>query len=262
MLHILLALSLSIADLPQNPVPVDAQHVKAAVADLEKAFKDGQSADRIRAIHEHDQLLDPQVIHAISRGFQDRDVEVQRATIEALRFMNHPEALKELESVAQKDEPLRKDAELYAELLKAIGQHGNPSSIPILKDCLWSVRDREVIRARLFGLAHIRTEASIDAVITMMRAGGRMVMAPFMEDIRLALAMLTGVDQGRSQDLWDAWWNDNRAKFKVDPKPPVLAKPLQKSWDAYWDVDQHAKRPVRTRDEPDKGGAANKNAKQ
>ena len=151
MLHILWALSLSIVALAQTPAPLDAQRVKSAVADLEKAFKDGQSADRIRAIHEHEQLLDPQVIHAISRGFQDRDVEVQRATIEALRFMSHPEALKELESVAQKEEPLRKDPELYAQLLKAIGQHGNPSSIPILKDSLWSVRDREVIRARLFG---------------------------------------------------------------------------------------------------------------
>jgi hypothetical protein len=258
MLQLLFVLSLSVAAVPQTPAPSEAQRVKAAVADLEKAFKDGQSADRIRAIREHDQILDPQVIHEISRGFQDRDVEVQRATIEALRFMNHPEALKELEGAAQKEEPLRKDPELYAALLKAIGQHGNPSSIPILKDCLWAVRDREVIRARLFGLAHIRTEASIDAVITMMRAGGRMVMAPFMEDIRLALVMLTGVDQGRSQDLWDAWWNDNRTKFKVDPKPPVIAKPLQKAWDNYWGVENHEKHPVRTRDEPQKGNDGDK----
>jgi HEAT repeats len=258
MLQILLALSLSVAALPQSQTPSDAQRAKAAVAELEKAYKDGQSADRIKAIREHDQILDPQVIHQISRGLQDRDVEVQRAAIEALRFMNHPDALKDLENAAQKEEPMRRDSEIYAELLKAIGQHGNPSSIPILKDCLWSVRDREVIRARLFGLAQIRTEASIDALITLMRAGGRMVIAPFMEDFRLALAMLTGVDQGRSQDLWDAWWNDNRTKFKVDPKPPVLPKPLQKVWDNYWGVEHTGKRNVRTRDEPDKGSGNDK----
>jgi hypothetical protein len=258
MLQLLCALVLSIPVDFQNPVPPDAQRVKAAVAELEKAFKDGQSADRSKAIQNNRQVVDADVVRWIARGLSDRDTAVELAAIEALRFMNHPEALKELQSVAQRDGPMRKEPELYAALLKAIGQHGSASSIALLKDDIWSVPDYSVIQARIMSLGRIRTLAAADALIGMMRTGGPLKIQPFMEEFRIALAMLTGVDQGRSQDLWMRWWNDNHDKLKVDAKPPVLDKPLQKRWDAYWNADaredRQQKRNETGKDGSEKGG--------
>jgi hypothetical protein len=241
------------ASIAQKPAPPDPQRVKAAVAELEKAFKEGQSAERIRAIEDGERTIDAQVIRWIAHGLADRDVEVQRAAIEALRFMDHPDALKDLETAALHDESLRKDPEIYAALLKAIGQHASPSSLPIFKESLWTVQDRAVIRARVLGIGQIRTEAAVEALIGLMRSGGKGVIQPFMEDFRLALAELTGVDQGRSQDLWYTWWNENHAKLKVDAKPPVLAKPLQRTWDSYWSRDVKDEPNTKHKsDEPDK----------
>jgi len=257
MLQLLLATMLT-CSAPHETPPQDPQRVKAAVAELEKAFKEGRSAERIKAIHDGEPVVDAQVIRWIAHGLQDHDAEVERAAIEALRFIDHPDALKELQSSAQRDESLRKDPELYAALLKAIGQHASPSSIPLLKEGLWSVQDRSVIQARILGLGQIRTEAAAEALIGLMRTGGRAVIQPFMEDFRLALAVLTGVDQGRSQDLWTTWWNENRAKLKIDPRPPTIAKPLQRAWDSYWRASDRAaeksKHPDRKSDGSDKSG--------
>jgi hypothetical protein len=259
MLQLLCALALSMATLPQSPTPADPQRVKAAVAELEKAFKDGQSADRVKAIQQGQRVVDADVIHGIARGLGDRDAGVQLCAIEALGQMDHPDALKDLQAEAQRDGSMRKDPKLYAALLKAIGRHASPSSIPLFKEGLWTVQDRAVIQARVLGLGQIRTLAAVEALIGLMRSGGKGVIQPFMEDFRLALAELTGVDQGRSQDLWYAWWNENHTKLKIDPKPPVLEKPLQKRWDAYWGREMGAEhKPARRekgKDDPDKGGS-------
>jgi HEAT repeat protein len=239
MLFFACALVLSIASTPQAGTPPDTQRVKAAVVELEKAFKEGQPSERTKAIQNNQKVVDAEVIHWIARGLQDRDVEVQDAAIEALRHMDHPDALKELQAAAQRDGPMRKDPKLYAALLKAIGQHGSPTSIPLFKEGLWAVQDRAVIQARVLGLGRIRTTAAVEALIGLMRTAGKGVIQPFMEDFRLALAELTGVDQGRSQELWFKWWNENHGKIKVDAEPPELEKPLQKRWDSYWGTEPH-----------------------
>lgn len=257
-LLLLLALLLIVPGLARAQTPPDAQRTKSAVADLEKAFKNGDAADRIKAIQNNAQVVDADVIRWIARGLADRDAGVQRAAITALRWMNHPDALKDLESAAQRDMPLRKDPELFAALLKGIGQHGSASSIGILKDDIWSVQDYGVIQARILGLGRIRTVAATEALIGMMRTGGPQKIQPFMEDFRIALTMLTGVDQGRSQDLWMRWWNENHDKLKIAGKPPVLDKPLQRRWDAYWGTeagdDRARKGGERGKDGSEKGG--------
>jgi hypothetical protein len=238
--------------------PADAQRVKAALAELDKAFKDAQPAERTNAIQHNAQIADAEVARSIGRGLADRDAGVQRAAITALRWMDHPEAVKQLEAAGQHESPLRKDPELFAALLKGIGQHGSASSIALLKDDVWSVPDYAVMQARILSLGRIRTPAAAEALIAMMRTGGPLKIQPLMEEFRVALAVLTGTDQGRSQEMWMHWWNENHDKLKIESKPPTLEKPLQRRWDSYWNPETHEERPHKNpatgKEGGDKGG--------
>jgi hypothetical protein len=62
----------------------------------------------------------------------------------------------------------------------------------------------------------------------------------YADDVRLALVMLTGVDQGRSFDAWRAWWNAVKAEFAVapeTPRPPAIERALWERWCKFWGLD-------------------------
>ena len=242
----------------QRTAPADPQRVKAAVAELQKAYKDGEAKDRIQAIERASAVVDAQVVEWVARGLRDQ-VEVQRSAIEALRWMDHPDALKQLEETARRDKRLQKEAALYAGLLRAIGQHASASSIEILTEELWEVRDHAVIQARILSLGRIRTPAAVEALIGLMKVAGPMKIQPFMDDFRLSLMVLTGADQDTSQELWLHWWNDNKGKLKVEPTAPPLPRLLQLKWDYYWGKEMRKERAPRRgergRDDPEKGGS-------
>jgi methionine-rich copper-binding protein CopC len=217
----------------QDPAPVDPKAVEKAVAALEAAFKEGKSPDRIAAIEGAATLADPAVISRIARGLEDRDAAVQASAIEALRFLKHPDALAALHERLQRDKKLAKDPERHAKLLKAIGQHGSPSSIALLADG-GVVPDALVMRARVLALANVRTRAALEQVFALMRTGGREQIDLHMGAFRLALVRLTGTDLRDSQDDWNAWWNDHKKDFVVAEKPPLLPKEMQIRWDEFW----------------------------
>lgn len=242
----------------QDPPAPEAQRVKAAVAELEKAFKDGETAVRVKAIENGAQVVDAQVIACLSKGLRDRESQVQKSAIEALRFMNHPDALKALEQTARQDKKIAKDVDLFTALLRAIGQHAHPSSIAILADDVWAVPDNGVIQARILGLGRIRANAAVEALFDLMKVAGSLKMQPFMDDFRLALMVLTSADQGTSQELWQRWWNENRSKLKVAPQAPELPPMLQRKWNYYWGLytreERQRKRSERGKDNPERGG--------
>jgi hypothetical protein len=251
-------LVLALVHLAQAPAPADPQRVKDAVAELQKAFKEGDAPDRIRAIEHGSEVVDAQVIDWIARGLRDQ-AEVQKSAIEALRWMDHPEALKPLVETARRDKRLQKDAALHAALLRAIGQHPNVSSIDVLADDMWSDPDHGVIQARILALGRIRSPAAATALIGMMKVAGPNKIQPFMEDFRMSLMVLTGADQGQSQDLWLRWWNENKGKLKIEATPPQLPRLMQRKWDAYWSREGRGDKPARRGDrgggEPGKGGS-------
>lgn len=244
MIHALLAAALLLAP-PQDPEAPDPARVERAVAELSEAFKKGGAEERNAAIERNRDVLDAEVVEWIERGLRDRSVEVQTGAIEALRTMDHPDALKALETCYRRDRKLRKNAELYAALLRAIGQHRSPSSIALLADDVWSVQERDVVRARIFGLGHIRDPRSVEALMGVMKSAGRQRIQPYMEDFRLALMALTGADQGASQDLWITWWNANKRDLEIAPEEPKLPKLKAQQWAYYWGRGRVEERPRR-----------------
>jgi len=257
MITFLAALVLAVPPQEKTP-PVDAERVKAAVEEFDKAFKSKEVKDRVAAIERAAQVVDGALVSAIARGLRDRETDVQRSAILALRGMNHPDALQSLQDTARRDKALKKDPALYCELLKGIGQYGSASSIPLLADEAWSVVDHNVIQARILSLGRIRDPAAVEALMSLMKVAGRHKMQAFMEDFRLSLVVLTGVDQGASQDLWQSWWNDHKRKLEIKPEPPELPKGLQQKWSYYWGEGRMYDRPTRSgergRDDPEGQG--------
>lgn len=226
-------------DAPQ----ADPQRVKLALAELNKAWKSDEAGERVRAIREQGNVPDAEVVKLVARGLRDKELEVQRAAIESLRWVAHPDALKELQNQARDEKPYRKDPLLYASLLKAVGQYGNASSIGVLAQDVWAIQEEHVIQARILGLGRIRTRESVEKLIDLMKVAGPQRIQAVMPDFRLALVALTGADQGNSQIGWQDWWNDNRAKFKLEARPPELPKDLARKWKVYWGELEQDERP-------------------
>lgn len=259
---VLLALFLLAFSLQDKPAVPDPARVKAAVADLDKALRGGTKDEKLKAIQSSSDVLDADVAKAIGKGLDDKEMDVQRSAIEALRWMQHPEALKQLQNAARAHKDYRKDPVLFAALLKAIGQHASPSSLDVLKDDVWSVPEQGVVQARILGLGQIRTNAAVEALMDLMKVAGPQRIQNVMPDFRLALVQLTGVDKGQSQQIWQDWWNENKAKLKVSPTPSELPRELQFKWETYWGkqepYERLRKRGERGQGDPEKGGGKGK----
>jgi hypothetical protein len=222
-----------------------AEQLKDAVDDLEDAFKDGVAADvRMKAIEENADVVHPDVVREISRGLRDADRRVRLTAVRMLGWMKSPDGLKQLHRMFRREKDLSKDEELQGALLQAIGRHGDPSSVDVLvEDPFKGGLSYASGRARILGLANIRTMKSVEELFDAMklgggssdRRGGREARPRFLEDGRLAVAVLTGVDLGADKDAWLAWWRDNKRTFKISPQRPKIAPELVARWEAYWD---------------------------
>jgi len=239
MLHFLLTALLTFAPAAQAPqaTPPDPAAVKAAVAELTAAFAKGKSPERIEAISKNSKLVDAAVIKCIVKGLSDDDVKVQGAAIDALRYMKHPDAFDALHDLLKRDKTekkIEKDVDLYTKLIKAVAQHGNKAAIATLSDNLFGNTEFKIAEARVLALGNIRAKESVEELIALMRTAGREKVQPYMATFRMSLMVLTGADQGASQDTWMAWWNDHKNDFKVPATAPQLPKEMQMRWDYFW----------------------------
>ncbi len=232
LLSILLTL-LPLVQEPPKPTPPDAEKVKAAIAQLSEAFAKPDAGPRLRAIEAGAALADAEVVKQIARGLDDKEVTVQKAAIEALRYNEHKRALEELHTRA-KQKAAKEDPGTYAPLLRAIGQKGSPTSLEILSENPWAVPDAQVLEAKIIGLSRIRTKEAVKALTDLMEMGGINKVQPFMKDFRVSLWALTGADQGESRDLWLKWYRDNKAKLEVAAKPAPEPLELAQRWKRCW----------------------------
>jgi hypothetical protein len=216
-----------------RPAPTKEQ-VEAAVKELRTAFSSKQAAPKLKAIAAARSLVHADVIVALAKGFDEKERPVRSATLEALRWTDHPTALKALHGHYRDDwKKLAKDDEaLLAELLKAIGQHGSRDSVDLLSENVFQAESAAPIEARILGLGRCREVEAVERLLVLYKAGrGKKT---FKNELRLALAALTGEDHGNNGINWNAWWNDVKRGYELPKKPPPLPKQLQKRWTRYW----------------------------
>jgi hypothetical protein len=262
-MHALL-LTLALALLPQEkkeerPLPTP-EEVKATIAALDKAWQEGTKEDRVAAVKRASEVVHADVIARVAKALRDKEVDVQGAAIEALRFMEHPNALDALHEAYRRETKLRDNEERGATLLKAIAQHGQERSIALLAESPFETPSYTMTRARILGLGHVRSVKSVEALMAMMQLTGRGKADAFMEDFRLALVLLTGADQGTSRELWQRWWNDNKKTFTVAPAEPELPAVLAMKWRNYWGGAQEEGRRKRREDRGDDRPSQARNA--
>lgn len=233
-LALLLCAPLVLQDPPKEQKP-DAAAVKAAVTQLDEAFTKGKTPERIAAIQAAAGLADAEIVKRIAKGLADNDQTVQMAAIEALRFMGHPDALKALEDGWKRNrKEIKDDSALAAAYLKAIGQYGSPGSIDLLADKPFETKNYQCIKARLLGLANIRKNESVEKIMGMLNMVGTWKSDDYMDDVRLALWRLTGVDNGKDPVQWQTWWRDSKKSFQVSKEAAPMGKLAQYAWDSYW----------------------------
>jgi hypothetical protein len=229
-------LSLPFQELPAEAPPPDPERVREAVAALELAHKSGESATLLAALELARDVAAPEVVDGVAKALKHKGREVRLAATEVLRHLKHPDAPAALEvHLAREKKALKDDHEFHALLLRALAQHGLEKSIDTLAEDVWSAPDHRVIRARLLGLANIRSDTALKAVMGLTTQAGKHKVQPYMDDVRTSLAVLTGEDEGQSLDEWWSWWNESGKSFHVAPKLPAkLPREVEMRWKAFW----------------------------
>lgn len=237
---------------PQQPpagAPADPKAIEECVANLQAAFgKDGSTAKKLDALGKASAIVDARVVAAAKEGLNDKETSVVAATVEALGQLRHPSALEALQGFYKKErKKLADDLTLMPALVKAIGRHGSPSSIALLKDDAFEQKTYLTAQARILSLGNIRTIESLEALIDLSKMVGPNRMDGLRNDMRLSIARLTGVDLGPESAAWTRWWNDNKKGFEVAKEPPKLDTGLQRQWESYWGIPREGEGRARQR---------------
>ena len=226
------------AEPPAAPSAEDAAAVKA----LAEALEAGDDALTVDAIHEAADVDEKDVVALLARAAADPSHAVQSAALEALGGNRHPDALKALHRRFKVDKVLREDETLFVTLLRAIGRHRDPSSIEILMEDPFDHLTLEVGRARIMGLAGIRSKDAVKALVhamtlaspgTSRRSVGE-ANEPFMRWGAAAMSILTGADAGRTKAEWLEWWRKHGDELVVSTTPPRVPASARKEWEDFW----------------------------
>lgn len=248
MIRICLALAALVPIADERPPSPEAARARMVAQEFDRAFREGDHAARLRAVESAAQVADAALVERLARAAREKEPELARAALEGLRYSPHPESVKALNELARREARLQRDPDLGFVLWRAIGQHGDATSIDVLADDLWSSTAAPVLQARVLALGRVRATASVERLCAAMKSAGATKVEPWMDTFRVALLVLTGVDQGASSEAWLRWWATERARFQVTAQPAPLPKSLQYAWDAYWGEARGKERPTRRAD--------------
>jgi hypothetical protein len=217
----------------KGPDPARVAEVRLA---LEEAFRSGDEARIREALEATRSLPEGGLVKLVARGLADPRKDVRLATLMTLRWIEHKAALECLER-AWEERKRWKDPELDLAVLRGIGQHASPSSVALLARDPFDPSDHACWRARIFGLARIRSRPALEALFTLLGAtsgAGVRRVQPLMADVRVALILMTSVDQGLAPERWERWWRENKKDFRIAPEEPLLPAELREPWDRFW----------------------------
>ncbi len=219
----------------QTPERKDAPTAAEVAERLRAAFESGSAPQRVLALRASAAHADAAVVEQARRGLRDRDLEVRLAAYDALGRNAHAKAFEALlEHHRDKRKELRTlDRDLPA-LLTALARRGDARALAPLGDDVQAQRLVPTIRARMLGFARIRNKASIEALMKLVDQVGFVDMHNHLEDFRLAMVVLSGVDRGRSVDAWRAWWSGVKQEFTPSERMAELSAQDAARWRDFW----------------------------
>ena len=239
---------------PEAPA-VTPEQIAAAVKSLKDGLASTDVAVKVAALKAAAAMDQDEVAKLAGGALGERDIKVRVAAAETLGAMTCKESLNALHRVMGKSDNI-KDSPFAAACFKAIGRHGDKSSIAVLANDPFKNTDADVIRARIYGLGNIRSAESVEALMKAMNLANPPPGqdSPFMPTFRVALTRLTGTDQTTNKDLWQKWWRDNQKAFRIADPPAPMPADVTALWNDYWGVVPAAAKDAGQRGTPPKSG--------
>jgi len=227
------------------PAPTE-EDIANVVLKLRTTLADGAFDEKVAALEEACVCVHDDVVAVVASAIKDEAKEVRTAAVVALGRMPLESARDALHGFTKR-KPLLADEDLAVEIYKSIGRLASRDSIDLLEDNALGSSDR-VAQARILALGRIRHADSVEALMGLMNKlrVAKGAANKQMQELRIALHVLTGVDQGADRRDWQRWWNDNKRGLEVAEQVPELDRKLGRLWEAYWGDDER-----RPRDEPE-----------
>ncbi|HIA39233.1 MAG TPA: HEAT repeat domain-containing protein [Planctomycetes bacterium] len=193
-------------------------------------------------------VQDKKVIGEFYKLLKHKSADIRLASLEALRFNEHDEALKRLIAFG-KNKLLLDDDEYHAAYIYALGQKADKKAAKLIKDGLVmsSANDIDVLTAKVYALGRIRQVDSIETLLQLsqssVRGGGRRGRGRgtvrMRIEVQTSLAVLTGVELGTDVLDWTSWWSDNKRSFKMSKtEGKIDNNKLQAKWDSMWMTEE------------------------
>ncbi len=224
----------------ENP---SKEQVEEAADGIREAFKTKSEDVIVVALERWGGVLDKRVVHELAAGMRSRDRGTKMMAIEVLGWTKYGPALKQLHREFRRSKTKwTKDEDMFAELLQAIGRHGDKSSVKVLSKSPFKALTLATGRARILGLANVRDKSAVEALIKGTQLAGDnpprswrpMGDKRFTKEFRIALTILTGEEMGQELEAWRQWWRTNKRTFKMSPTRPEIPDWMRKTWDEYW----------------------------
>jgi HEAT repeats len=210
----------------------DPAAIKQAVAALQQARTSKDTAVRIAAIDTAAKIDADDVARQIGRTLYDKQSDVRKAALRALRYMSSKAALDQLLRAKTR---MIKDVDLQESYYMALGQHGSTKALPVLVYRAWNPRNRKLLSARVSAIAHIRSPKSVAALVEIEtkssgRRRGRSAVLPGLE-------LLVGIPypkQRRGGPEVANWWQTVRSAKSVTAEPRGLPAKTLASYKRRW----------------------------
>lgn len=206
-----------------------------AVEMFELALKTKELDLIYTAIEETGRVEDKRIIKLLGKTVKHKDSMVRMDSLEALRFNDHKDALKELLKL-KKYKPIVED-EISAEAYYlALGQKADVKTLAVLTDKLHITnRGDKATRARILAIGRIRDVKAVEALLDMMKSGAARRRHPNIKEIHLCLTILTGAEVKSNTDSWLAWWNDNKKGLEISKEEQeATTKKGRATWKTIW----------------------------
>jgi hypothetical protein len=204
------------------------------VEQLEAALAANKPTDIVRTLRSAAKIDHPRVREAIAISLNSKNVGIQSASLEALRFQPNAEALASLHKMFTRKKVLLENPPLVAQLLRATGHRADMSSLAPLSAGGFRQDSDDVLRARIFAIGNLQGRDAINALLVGMNSTPDRQRLLHMDEFRLALVKLTGADWGMDYEAWTDWWRENQGDVTL-PKPDApLPRYIERDWEAYW----------------------------
>jgi HEAT repeat protein len=222
--------------------PPSPAEVAAAAVRLREALESREEGEIVPAIEAAKGMQDPVLVTLLERALRSPRAAVRESAIQALGALSDRRSLEALHRFYYAEPKLGENEWLLATLLKEIGRRGDPGSISVLADAPMRYLTYSVGTARVMGLANIRDKRAVDALAHLARqAGGRGIRGldpqgsePLRRQYRVAMAVLTGVDQGSIPNDWADWWQRSAEGFDLPKSRPPVPDDVAAAWESYW----------------------------